>query len=284
MQQNRRFSKLYDENFDNLFQDLWAHRLYSWLIRHATHREYEYNGMLLKPGHYVRSVSKLVNDLAYKEKNALKKPGRASVDRAIKELEERGLILTEYPIKSVFCGTSSGTDSGTGYGTLFTVVEMQSYQGFDDSEKDSCGTSSGTDSGISCGNKTRINKQELNNNNMSSRLDNAFPFAEIISYLNECCGTKYKASTKATQKHIKARMNEGFTLDDFKRVIDIKRAEWIGTDMEKYLRPETLFGTKFESYLNQQPKAASRQETGSGQTPVTRQPTDFTQIYNEGDW
>ena len=47
-------------------------------------------------------------------------------------------------------------------------------------------------------------------------------------------------------------MNEGFTVDDFKKVIDNKSAEW-GKDskMSKYLRPETLFGTKFESYLNQ---------------------------------
>ena len=47
-------------------------------------------------------------------------------------------------------------------------------------------------------------------------------------------------------------MNEKFTVDDFKTVIDKKSREWLGTDMEKYLRPETLFGTKFESYLNQQ--------------------------------
>ena len=46
-------------------------------------------------------------------------------------------------------------------------------------------------------------------------------------------------------------MNEGFNLDDFKRVIDIKVDDWRGTEFEKYLRPETLFGTKFENYLNQ---------------------------------
>jgi hypothetical protein len=46
-------------------------------------------------------------------------------------------------------------------------------------------------------------------------------------------------------------MNEGFTVGDFKKVIDNKTAEWLDTKMEQYLRPETLFGTKFESYLNQ---------------------------------
>lgn len=73
----------------------------------------------------------------------------------------------------------------------------------------------------------------------------------IVSYLNEKAGTKYKESTKKTRSSIKARFKEDFTVEDFKIVIDKKCAEWIGdAKMEKYLRPETLFGTKFESYLN----------------------------------
>lgn len=79
-------------------------------------------------------------------------------------------------------------------------------------------------------------------------------FKEIISYLNEKAGTKYRASGSKTQRLIKARFNDGFNDEDFKKVIDIKVAEWNGTDMSKYLRPETLFGTKFESYLNQEVK------------------------------
>ena len=63
--------------------------------------------------------------------------------------------------------------------------------------------------------------------------------------------TKYKSTTQSTIKHIKARLNEGFKFDDFVTVIDKKTKEWKNTNMAKYLRPETLFGTKFESYLNQ---------------------------------
>lgn len=78
------------------------------------------------------------------------------------------------------------------------------------------------------------------------------PYGEIIDYLNDACGTRYTATAKATQRLINARFNEGFTLDDFKQVIDIKAAEWLGdAKMNAFLRPETLFGTKFESYLNQ---------------------------------
>lgn len=71
----------------------------------------------------------------------------------------------------------------------------------------------------------------------------------IIAYLNQELGTKYRGSAPDILK-IKARLNEGFTLMDFKLVIDKKVAEWKGTSMAAYLRPETLFGSKFEGYLN----------------------------------
>lgn len=75
-------------------------------------------------------------------------------------------------------------------------------------------------------------------------------YSSIIAYLNEKAGTNYRASSKATQTCIHARLAEGFTEADFKTVIDKKCAEWIGGELEQYLRPSTLFGTKFESYLN----------------------------------
>ncbi|WP_354092888.1 conserved phage C-terminal domain-containing protein [Clostridium gasigenes] len=74
---------------------------------------------------------------------------------------------------------------------------------------------------------------------------------EVIDYLNEKCHKKYRLTTGKTQKLINARVREGFAIDDFKNVIDRKSKSWLGCSMEKYLRPETLFGTKFESYLNE---------------------------------
>lgn len=73
---------------------------------------------------------------------------------------------------------------------------------------------------------------------------------DIITYLNSVISASYKYQSAITQKHIKARLNEGYTVEDFKTVIDKKVAEWKGTEMAQYLRPETLFGSKFESYLN----------------------------------
>lgn len=73
----------------------------------------------------------------------------------------------------------------------------------------------------------------------------------IVEYLNIKSNSHYKYSTDKTQTLIKARIKYGFTLDDFKIVIDKKCEEWLGTDFEKFLRPETLFSNKFEGYLNQ---------------------------------
>lgn len=78
------------------------------------------------------------------------------------------------------------------------------------------------------------------------------PYQEIISFLNEKAGTNFRHSSKATQTKINARLNEGFTVDDFKKVINYKVSEWSkDKNYSKYLRPETLFGAKFEGYLNQ---------------------------------
>lgn len=93
------------------------------------------------------------------------------------------------------------------------------------------------------------NNKELNNNNLNKELNNIYK--EAVDYLNQKAGTKYKSNSKNTTKHIKARLNDGYTLEDFKSVIDKKCSEWLNTDMEKYLCPDTLFGSKFEKYLNQ---------------------------------
>lgn len=77
------------------------------------------------------------------------------------------------------------------------------------------------------------------------------PYEEIINYLNLKTGYNYRSDISKTRKLIQSRWKEGFKLDDFKNVIDKKTNEWFNTDMKKYLRPETLFGTKFEGYLNQ---------------------------------
>lgn len=96
-------------------------------------------------------------------------------------------------------------------------------------------------------------KQSIKTDNNKQDTENRKAFYDIIiNYLNDKCSTSYKATTKSTQKHINARLDEGFEVDDFFKVIDVKANDWLNdAKMKQYLRPETLFASKFESYLNQ---------------------------------
>ena len=100
-------------------------------------------------------------------------------------------------------------------------------------------------------------KKTLKDNKETLKGEKKKLYSEIIKYLNQKTGAHYKVNTPETIKHINARLEEGFILENFKYVIDVKCAEWKGKfnkdgkNMEDFLRPITLFGTKFESYLNQ---------------------------------
>jgi uncharacterized phage protein (TIGR02220 family) len=91
------------------------------------------------------------------------------------------------------------------------------------------------------------------------------PYSKIINYLNTKAGTQYKSTSKKTQTLIKARFSERFTEQDFYKVIDNKVATWLNdSKMNKFLRPETLFGTKFEGYLNEK-GGSNGQNSGNNQ-------------------
>ena len=102
-------------------------------------------------------------------------------------------------------------------------------------------------------NNKRTTKEQQNNTNKNDKNDKNDKklYKYIVEYLNQKCHKNFRHTTKATQRLIDARLNEGFAIEDFKKVINIKSSQWLGADMEKYLRPQTLFGTKFESYLNE---------------------------------
>lgn len=92
--------------------------------------------------------------------------------------------------------------------------------------------------------KTENTKTENNNNKL-------LICKEVISYLNLKAKKNFKVDTASHQKFIKARLKEGYVLEDFKKVVDIMVAKWEGTEYEQYLQPQTLFGNKMDNYLNQ---------------------------------
>ncbi|MBU9714100.1 conserved phage C-terminal domain-containing protein [Evansella tamaricis] len=82
---------------------------------------------------------------------------------------------------------------------------------------------------------------------------------EIISYLNEKTLKNFLPTTNTTVTLIQSRWNEGYRRNDFFKVIDTKTADWLNDDyMNKFLRPSTLFGHKFENYLNEERRQSSR--------------------------
>ena len=167
-----------------------------------------------------------------------------TVYRNLKILAEKGII--EY-IKHKGKDLIRLTEKGKSWNFIESNIE-------DNSEKNPNFDSNSEKSPSKFGKKSENNSEKNPTNkdtNIQKDINNKNIYSEAVDYLNEKAGTKYKSSSKNTTKHIKARINDGYTLEDFKTVIDKKCSEWLNTDMEKYLCPDTLFGTKFEKYLNQ---------------------------------
>lgn len=111
------------------------------------------------------------------------------------------------------------------------------------------------------------------------------PYQEIVKYLNKKAETQYKYTSKKTKELIHARWKDGFTLDDFKKVIDTKVKQWINDpNMCGYLRPITLFGTKFESYLNERPVQRTGKVKGGGSNGSVKTGKSSEEFFSKYDF
>ena len=143
------------------------------------------------------------------------------------------------------------TNESTKSGRLITIEKYSKWQDVDSetnkgANKDLTKTSQRPNKDLT------PNKNDKNDKNDKKIDIYSRERAEIISYLNEICGTYYKPNTSKSKQLIHARLKEGFSVDDFKAVIYKKAKQWKDDPkMCKYLRPETLFGQKFEGYLNE---------------------------------
>ena len=113
---------------------------------------------------------------------------------------------------------------------------------------------------------TSLNNTSLINTNLKKtelveQKPDPIPYREIIEYLNQKGGKNFKHTAAGNKKVIKARWNEGYGLDQFKQAIDNKCHDWLNDEkMNQYLQPSTLFGQKFDQYLNQKKKKESANE------------------------
>lgn len=219
MATNNGWIKLHRKLLDNpiIMKDADHLAVWMYLLLNATHAEYPalFKGqkIMLQPGQLITGRKSIADKLAVNE---------SKVRRILDSFENDQQIDRQRSNQN----------------TLISLKNWDRYQFFDQQIDQQMTNERPTND-----QRATTNKNIKNDNNAINKT--------IIDYLNEKAGTKYKASTKKTQTCIHARLAEGFTIDDFKKVIDKKCADWL-TDakMAQYLRPETLFGTKFESYLN----------------------------------
>jgi len=94
------------------------------------------------------------------------------------------------------------------------------------------------------------NDENLSTKRLPLEIVNEIEIETVIEILNETTGRDFKKNTESNKRWVRSRFKEGYTIEDFKKVISSKQFEWgKNPDMAKFLRPETLFGNKFEGYL-----------------------------------
>ena len=149
------------------------------------------------------------------------------------------------------------TDESTKVNRLITIVNWGFYQGSAD-KANKVINSQLTDDQQSANSQLTTNKNVRTKEGKNERVkDNTdpIPYQEIIDFLNQKAGKSFKHTAAVNKKLIKTRWQEGYTLEQFKRVIDTKVADWIDDPkMNQYMQPSTLFGNKFDQYLNQRTK------------------------------
>ena len=179
---------------------------------------------------------------------AISKENETAVKSSLDELKKCGyLVVTKL--------TPAQTDSGR-FEYLYDIYEQpQQKEPAENQEEEKQGVE----------NLGVENQGQLNTNSFTTNKSNTNKeiYIAVIDYLNSKAGTHYKATSKDTQRHINARLAEGFTVDDFKRVVDNMWTAWKGTEWEQYMRPSTLFGSKFENYLNRKPQGKQRATANS---------------------
>jgi len=209
------YIKLHRELMDwEWYKEPLITRLYVHLILSANHKDNTIRGISVKRGQFLTGRKRLSFDTGISEQTI-----RTSLNK---------LKSTSYlTIKST---------------SQYSIIALRDYDLFQRP------TSELTNNQPASNQRLTTNKNEKNEKNEKK---NKY-ISEIINHLNVVCGTFYKTTTKKTEELINVRIKEGFSVDDFKKVIDIKFKEWSTDDKFcKFLRPETLFSNKFESYLNQ---------------------------------
>ena len=206
------------------WSDMNVRNLWLTILLLANHDEKKWQGQTIASGQLVTSLQ----HLAVRSGLSIQQT-RTALDK----LKSTGEINTQ----------------STNKNTIITVIKWADFQCCDEIPTNK----QQTDNKQITNEQQTDNKQITTNKNVKNIKNekNIYCADEVIDYLNSKTGSSYRHSNSA-RKHILGRLNEGFTVQDCKDVIDKKCMDWKGTDYEKYLVPDTLFRpSNFEKYLNQ---------------------------------
>lgn len=180
----------------------------------------------------------------------------ATLRRTINSLEKQGVLITANYNKA-------GFDKTKWYRIDYEWLSNASAQ----NEQRDCSNCASGDAQNEQTNTNRLPETtQENNNNTSAHSSEKIPFKKIIDYLNDKSGKHFR-NVESNKKLIRARWHEGYRLDDFKKVIDNKVRDANNPAVyfsEQYLRPSTLFGNKFDQYLNQQTIPEQKEQSYGG--------------------
>lgn len=229
------YVKLYRKIFDSIiFQNEKLLKIFIWCLLKASHKEREQiigrNVITLKEGQFIFGRNKAAAELNISP---------STIWDYIKLMETYNIISIK---------------SNNKY-SVITIEKWEIYQGSKNNSDnkynnnyDNKSTTDGQQIGTNNNVKNLYNEE---NENLYNE-ENEEVYSRIISKLNECANKNYKSNSIQTIHYIESRLREGFEEEDFYKVINNKCNEWLNNnDMNKYLRPKTLFGDKFEDYLNQ---------------------------------
>ena len=201
--------------------NIYAMGIWTFLLVRANWKDGYWHGIEVKRGSLITSKAKMAEILHL---------NRRTIDHWLKVFADEGQIT--YHCTSNY--------------TAITIVNYDKYQCLDaDSTQPNAQPDAQQTAQPDAHNRTKkpSNQETIDIYTAQAKL--------IIDYFNRKTG-KALRYTEGNMKHIRARLREGFKASDFEKVIDAKYREWHGSPkMAKYLRPETLFGTKFDSYLNE---------------------------------
>lgn len=211
--------------------------LWDFFLLHACFSPKKYNGKTLERGQLFISIDEIRKALSWQIGARRESYTRDQMKTSLKTLRSHLMITT----------------TKTPSGIIITICNYDYYQNPKNYETTNETTNDNPTKPPRSHQATAITPANISDSEPLKK-EKKERIINIVEYLNKKTGKSFRPNIDKTKTLIESKLDDKFTVEDFKTVIDIKSSQWLNTDQEKYLRPETLFGNKFEGYLNEKPK------------------------------